>query len=187
MATKTKTSESAPVDTITVTLPADFTLAYGKDHSLPVGDLSPAGFAKLLRGGFAHMLGNEVASKVTAAAKKAGDWGDAEKAIAAHDYRNAAIQALKDGTIGAGRTGGTRTTDLVEREYNRIAKDATIAHIVSKSKFNKADAAKVKNFPAILAALAARDGAKWKATAESLVSAMRDLANGDDLDIDIEV
>ncbi len=79
----------------------------------------------LLRRGVAHYLGNEQASKLASwveAEEKAGRKpGDAEKAVAKHDFQTAAIEALTKGTIGT-RVGGPRGT-AIDTVIRGLAKD----------------------------------------------------------------
>ncbi len=104
--------------TVAPTVPTEF--AFG-GHTFVIAELPPASLAALVRRGLGHVMGNEVASKVTA--HKAKNEGIDDEALAAFgaSARDAMAQAIKSGTLGAGRTpSGEPAKTPLETIMNRL-------------------------------------------------------------------
>lgn len=120
------------------------TISYGS-HTVDFATLPPASLLAMVNRGFAHFLGNEVASKVTAAKAKwaetlaaalavpesdrtpdhvkaieEGEMGEAQIEELKMALRNAAVKALVDGTVGVREPGQPKASPL-EVEIRKIA------------------------------------------------------------------
>lgn len=99
--------------------------SYG--HSFDVSSLPEASVRALLSRGFNHVLGNEVASKVTAWKARVAEGenpitpSDDEIAAKKAEYQADMIAKIKEGTLGI-RAAGV-TVDPVEAEMERLAKE----------------------------------------------------------------
>lgn len=95
-------------------------LSYGEKYKAVIADIPEASFIALAARGFSHMLGNEVASKVTAAKKKFAEANEAllaedeesyNEALAEnvealeHQYREEFLAKIMGGTLGVRATG----------------------------------------------------------------------------------
>lgn len=108
--------------------PASFTVStsipsakYG-DHEVDFTSLPPGSIAKLLRGGLAHFLGNETASRVSAEKKTAEEQGvplspeDLAKVKA--DYMAEALENLRTGKVNTAVRGPRGTT--LDAVFNKL-------------------------------------------------------------------
>ncbi len=115
MANKQKTIHTAHAGVASI--PTELT--YG-DHKVSIADIPTQSYIALAARGFSHMLGNEVASKVTAAKKKFAEANEAlatespeeyEEALAENvealetQYRAEMIAKIMGGTLGLRATG----------------------------------------------------------------------------------
>lgn len=104
--TETATEASVPTE-----------LSYG-DHKIAIANLPQASLVALAQRGFTHILGNEVASKVTAQKKSFAEANggaamsedDVAKMLA--DYRAEAFAKIAEGRLGVRAAGSPRGTAL---------------------------------------------------------------------------
>lgn len=103
------------------------TISYGSQNVDP-NTWPEASLDAMLRRGFAHFMGNEQASKVTAHFADKPDASDDVKAAYKADCQAAAIKALAEGTVGSNMRGPKGTAvetiqrDLAVKEIKAILK-----------------------------------------------------------------
>lgn len=114
-------------------------LKYG-DNVLDVNDIPLNVQLALMARGFTHVLGNEVASKVTAKAKKSAEDKEAprtltedEKTALAVGFRNAAIESIMDGSFGTHTRASGPKVGKLERIMRAFAVER-LAIALAKSK-----------------------------------------------------
>ena len=108
-------------------------------HSVDFAKLHPAGQRKLIKGGLAHLLGNEASSKVKAAVDR-GDIADTDEAKVAFkaSIQSGFITALSDGTIGEHSRGPAK--DPFEGLVESIARREVMAMLKTNGlKFGKSE------------------------------------------------
>lgn len=117
---------------------SDLIIKYG-ERTLDFNTLPQASLVAMLRRGVSHYLGSEQASKVTGMFKPGEDGSlkegivdnEENRAKALEDFRNAAVENLKAGTVGVSVRGPS--VDPISVIINRLAK-AEVKSILEKQK-----------------------------------------------------
>lgn len=109
------------------------TIKYG-EHSVDISKLPAVSLHRLASYGFAHYLGNQASSKVTAWSDKEENKGatDEQKAAQKATFQTTMLAALMDGTIGQHASRGP-AVDPIEVEMDRIAKAEVIKTLKANS------------------------------------------------------